>query len=67
MSGKFSGFPEIFGKLGPLCFSRSLAERIRNVGEAEAASHGRVLLKLRIRGGSRLDPMDLGSRDLHLE
>lgn len=27
----------------------------------------RVLLKLRIRGGSRLDPMDLGSRDLHLE
>lgn len=56
MSGEFSGFPEIFRKIsGPLCFSCSLAERIWNVGEAEAELGGRILLKLGIGCGSRLE------------
>lgn len=42
LSGQFSGFPEIFRNSGLLCFSTSLTERMRNVGEAEAALGGRV-------------------------
>jgi hypothetical protein len=34
-------FQRFFRKLGLLCFSSSLAERIRNVGEAEAFPGGR--------------------------